>query len=195
MKSIRVFLWLCVICLLSTQVAFAQNGAVVVKGQNLFAYYEYNGDGLLAVMSADSEFFCNDDGDLSFVDWVSVLRPDGSVKYQDRAHWFTRVFFTTPEAFWATPCASWNNYDLMVAEGIAHGVYNDNDSNADRPNARNTWGLTVAGGLYDLVGLCEDDMVELNIVRKFLLSKDFPACLPDDCIFKTVFKGPRLNCP
>ena len=194
MKSIRIFVWLCVICLLSTQVASAQNGAVVVKGQDLFALSEYNGDGLLAVMSSDSEFFCNDDGDLSFVDWMDVIRPDGSVKYQDRGHFFTRVFFTTPEAFWADPCASWNNYDLMVAEGITHQVWNDNDATAVRPNARNSWGFTAAGGLNDHLGLCEDGIVELNIVRRWLLKKDFPACLPD-CIFKSVIKGPRLNCP
>ena len=194
MKSIRIFLWLCVICLMSTQVAFAQNGAVVVKGQDLLAFSEYNGDGLLAVMSSDSELFCNDDGDLVFYDWMAVFRPDGSIKYHERANFFTQVFFTTPEAFWADPCASWNNYDLMVAEGITHQVYNDNDSNAVRPNARNSWGFTVAGGLYDLVGLCEDDMVELNIIRRWLLKKDFPAC-GDDCIFKAVLKGPRLNCP
>ena len=194
MTSIRIFVWLCVICLLSTQVASAQNGAVVVKGQDLYAMSTYNGDGLLAVMSSDSEFFCNDDGDLMFYDWMEVIRPDGSVKYNDRGFWFTRVFFTTPEAFWAEPCASWNNYDLMVAEGITHGVFNDNDANAVRPKARNSWGFTQAGGLYDLVGLCEGDMVELNIVRRWLLKKDFPACEPD-CIFKSVFKGPRLNCP
>ena len=194
MKSIRIFVWLCVICLLSTQVASAQNGAVVVKGQGLFAFDVYNGDGLMAVMSSDSEFFCNEDGDLMFYDWMDVIRPDGSVKYQDRGHFFTRIFFTTPEAFWADPCASWNNYDLMVAKGITHQVWNDNDATAVRPNARNSWGFTVAGGLYDLVGLCEDDMVELNIVRRWLLKKDFPACQPD-CIFKSVIKGPRLNCP
>lgn len=194
MKSIRIFVWLCVICLLSTQVASAQNGAVVVKDQDLFAFSAYNGDGLLAVMSSDSEFFCNDDGDLMFYDWMAVIRPDGSIKYHDRGHFFTQVFFTTPEAFWADPCASWNNYDLMVAEGITHQVYNDNDANADRPNARNSWGFTVAGGLNDLLGFCENDIVELNIVRRWLLKKDFPACDPD-CIFKTVFKGPRLNCP
>ena len=194
MKSIRVFLWLCVICLMSTQVAFAQNGAVVVKDQALGGWFDYNGDGLLAVMSSDSEFFCNDDGDLIFYDWMDVIRPDGSINYHDRGHFFTRVFFATPEAFWADPCALWNNYDLMVAYGITHQTFHDNDVYVDRPNARNSWGYTVAGGLYDVVGLCEGDMVELNTVRRWLLKKDFPACEPD-CIFKTVFKGPRLNCP
>lgn len=194
MKSICVYLWLCVICMLSTQVASAQNGAVVVKGEGLWAFSTYNGDGLMAVMSSDSEFFCNEDGDRIFYDWMEITRPDGSIKYHDSGYFFTRVFLTTPEAFWADECASWNNYDLMVAEGIAHQTFNDNDSYADKPNARNVWGFTVAGGLYDLVGLCEGDMVELNIVRRWLAKKDFPACLPD-CIFKTVFKGPRLNCP
>jgi hypothetical protein len=194
MKSIRTFLVLCVIYLFSAQAAVAQNGAFVVKGQDLFAFWSYNGDGLMAVMSSDSELFCNPDGDLIFADWMEIARPDGSIHYQDRGHYFTRVFFTTPEAFFADVCAGWNNYDLMVAEGIAHSTFNDNDIFAERENARNSWGFTVAGGLYDLVGLCEDDMVELNIVRRWLLKKDFPACEPD-CIFKAVFKGPRLNCP
>lgn len=194
MRIMRNVLLLVICCFLYVPSALAQNGAVVVKDQGLFAFSEYNGDGLLAVMSSDSEFFCNFDGDLIFYDWMTVIRPDGSIKYHDRAFFFTRVFFTTPEAFWADPCASWNNYDLIVAEGITHQVYNDNDAYADRPNARVSWGFTVAGGLYDLVGLCEDDMIELNIVRRWLAKKDFPACEPD-CIFKTVFKGPRLNCP
>ncbi len=195
MKSIRVFLWLCVICLFSTQVAIAQNGAVVVKGQDLTAWYNYNGDdGLLAVMSSDSELFCNQDGDLIFYDWMEVMRPDGSVHFHDRGHYFTRVFFMTPEVLFADLCASWNDYDLMVAEGITHSTFHDNDANEERPIARNSFGYTVAGGLYDLVGLCEGDMVELNIIRRFLLEKDYPACEPD-CIFKSVIKGPRLNCP
>lgn len=194
MRIMHNVLLLVICCFFYVPSALAQNGAVVVKDQSLFAFSVYNGDGLLAVMSSDSEFFCNNDGDLIFYDWMTVTRPDGSIKYHDRAFFFTRVFFTSPEAFWADPCASWNNYDLMVAEGITHQVYNDNDAYGVRPNARVSWGFTVAGGIYDLVGLCEDDMIELNIVRRWMKKKDFPSCEPD-CIIKTVSKGPRLNCP
>lgn len=195
MKTIRNFFWLCAVCILSTQFAFAQNGAVVIKGQDLWGWSDYNGDGLLAVMSSDSEFFCNEDGDLIFYDWMQVLRPDGTIKYHDQGHYFTRVFFTTPDAFWADPCASWNNYDLMVADGISSSTFNDNDLEAANPNRRNVWGYTVAGGLFDLVGLCEGDMVELNVVRRWMLERNVPNCPPECIIEKAVIKGPRLNCP
>jgi hypothetical protein len=82
----------------------------------------------------------------------------------------------------------------MVTEGITHTTYNDNDIDVDHPNRRNVWGYTVAGGLNDLVGFCEGDMVELNTVRRFMLLKDLSNC-PPDCIDKEVIKGPRLNCP
>jgi hypothetical protein len=193
-KNLRNVLLFLLVCLLYAPVASAQSGAVVIKGQDLFSWSDYNGDGLMAVQSSDSEFFCNEDGDLIFYDWMDVFRPDGSIKYQDRGHFFTRVFLTTPEAFWADACASWNNSDLMVAEGISHQTYNDNDANADHPNRRDVWGYTVAGGLNDLLGLCEGGMVELNTVRRWMLKKDLSNC-PPDCIDKAVIKGPRLNCP
>jgi len=196
MKSIRILLWLCAICLLTTSVASAQNGAAVVKGEDIWGFWNWNGEQVVTLQSSDSEGFCGDDfGDLMWADWMEVWRPDGSLKWHDRGHYFTRVFWpaTPPDDTFEAWCALWNDGPL-VAEGITHSVLNDNDNYADRPNGRNSWGFTVAGTLYDYAGFCEDGMVELNTVRRWLLKKDFPACQPD-CIFKEVRKGPRLICP
>ena len=151
----------------------------------------------MALMVSDSEAFCNDEGELILADWQEVLRPDGTVHYQDRGHYFTRVFYpATPADFYADYCALWNNDELMIAEGIAHSTINDNDSYVGHRNRRNVWGHTVAGGLYDLTGFCEGDMVELNTVRRFqIVDDDAPGCFPDCDIREVVRKGPRLNCP
>ena len=196
MKSVRILFLLCAICLLITQVASAQNGAVVVKGEGIWFLWDWNGEQVLVLQSSDSEGFCGDDfGDLMWVDWMEVWRPDGSLKYHDSGHYFTRVLYpaTPPDDTIDAWCALWNDGPL-VAEGITHSTYNDNDNFVDHPNRRNSWGYTVSGTLYDWGGFCEDDMVELNTVRRWLLKKDYPDCQPD-CIFKEVRKGPRLSCP
>ena len=78
----------------------------------------------------------------------------------------------------------------MVAEGISHTTYNENE------NPNYMWGFTLVGMLYDYAGLCEGDMVKLLSVKKFKIEKgaDFPACWPD-CSIKQVSKGPILRCP
>ena len=195
MKSIRILLWLCAICLLTTSVASAQNGAVVVKGEDIWGLWDWNGELVVALESSDSEGFCGDDlGDLMWADWMDVWRPDGSLKYHDRGHYFTRVFYpaTPPDDTIDAWCALWNDGPL-VAEGITHSTFNDNDANVGHPNRRNTWGYNVAGTLYDYAGFCGDGMVELNTVVRLMLKKDRPACEPDCLIVKQ--KGPRLNCP
>ncbi|MBW2594277.1 MAG: hypothetical protein JRE58_14995 [Deltaproteobacteria bacterium] len=195
MKFIRILLLLCAVCLLTTPVASAQNGAVIVRGEALFAWYDWNGESVLTVQSSDSELFCNEFGDMMYVDWMEVWRPDGTIKYHEGGHFFTRVFYpATPADFDADPCALWNNGDLMVAEGIINSPFNDNDFFAEHPNRRNTAGYNVAGTLYDTGGLCDGGMVDLNTIRRTVFKKDYPACEPD-CIFKEVRKGPRLSCP
>ena len=149
----------------------------------------------MALQSSDSEAFCGDDfGDLIWTDWLEVLRPDGSIKYHERGAYFTRVFYpaTPPDDTFEAWCALWNDGPL-VAEGITHSTFNDNDATTEHPNRRNTWGYNVAGTLYDYAGFCDDGMVGLNTVRRFMLKKDRPACEPDCLIVKE--KGPRLNCP
>ena len=200
MKSIRICIWLCAICLLTTPVALAQNGAVVTRGDELYGWYDWNGENVLAIQSSEIEFFCfwPELSDVIWVDWMEVLRPDGTFKYHDKGDYFTRVFFpATPDDFDADPCALWNNADLMVAEGITHSVYNDNHANAyDVPHKRrNVFGYNVTGKLYDTAGLCSKGMIGLKTVRRWKLDKDFPACLPDDCESDVqVWKGPDLNC-
>ena len=193
MKSIRILL--CAICLLTISVASAQNGAVVIRGDILIAWADWNGGSVVAVQSSESDLFCNaEPGEIILTDWLAVFRPDGTIKYQERGAYFTRVFYPmTPDVFWSDPCAFWNDGPL-VAEGITRSTLNSNDWDAAHPNRRSSWGYNAVGTLYDYAGFCDGGMVELNTVRRWLLEKDYPACLPD-CIFKEVRKGPRLNCP
>jgi hypothetical protein len=197
MKASHVFLFFCVICVLTTGIVSAQNGAVVVREENLWAWWETDGEGLLAIMSSDSDFFCNDDlGDVMIVDQSWVFRPDGSIKYKDKGHFFTRVYYPVDmEDFRADPCAYWFSDELLVASGISHTVYSDNDANVRHPNRRNVWGYTISGMLADHAGMCSDGMVELNRIWKVKLDKkqDYPDCWPG-CRIVQVDKGPRLIC-
>jgi len=199
MKILRNVLLFLLVGLLYAPVVSAQNGAVVLKGDTLIGWYDWNGENVLAIQSSDSEAFCNADlGDLLWTNWLELLRPDGTVKYHERGAYFTRVFYpATPADFDADYCALWNNGDLMLAEGITHSTYNDNHPNAfDVPHKRrNVWGYNVAGDLYDTAGLCSSGMMNLNTVRRLKLDKDFPDCLPDDCENEVqVWKGPDLSC-
>lgn len=188
MKSIRILLWLCAICLLATSVASAQNGAVVTKDETLLGWWDWNGGQVMALQSSDSEAFCGADlGEVLITDTMEVFRPDGTIKYHERGAYFTRVFYpvTPPEDTFENWCDLWNNGPL-VAEGITHSVWNENDVFGSHRNRRSTAGYNVAGALYDYAGFCDGGMVELNTVRRFQMR--------DDGI-KAVRKGPRLNCP
>jgi hypothetical protein len=195
MKILRNVLLFLLVSLLYAPVASAQNGAVVTKGDFLLWWGDWNGGEVLALMSSDSELFCGEDfADLIWSDWLDVLRPDSSIKVHERGAYFTRVFYpaTPPEETHEAYCDLWNNGPL-VAEGITHSTLNDNDRDRAHPNRRYTWGYNVAGTLEDYAGFCDDGMVELNTVVRFMLKKDRPACEPDCLIVKA--KGPRLNCP
>jgi len=195
MKILRNVLLFLLVCLLFTPVASAQNGAAVIKDETLIGWWDWNGGQVMALQSSDSEAFCGADlGEVLITDTMAVLRPDGSIKYHERGAYFTRVFYpvTPPEDTFENWCDLWNNGPL-VAEGITHSVWNDNDATFSHPNRRYSWGYTVAGALYDYAGFCDGGMVELNTVARFMFKKDFPACEPD-CVIGKV-KGPRLNCP
>ena len=108
MKVIRAISCLCFICTLATAAVTAQNGAVVVRGETMLGWASWDGDSVLAILSSDSEFFCNwpDLGDVMLLDWMEVTRLDGTYKYQDRGHYFTRVFYpATEDDFFDDPCA------------------------------------------------------------------------------------------
>lgn len=112
-------------------------------------------------------------------------------------NFFTRVFQpATPDDFWGpdgNPCPFIEGGPL-VAEGITHFTYNDNDGFGGHPNRKNVWGYNVTGTLYDMAGSCPDDMVDLTIVRRFKWEKGCDSS-PDDCIIPRVLKGPNLDCP
>ena len=198
MKSLGMFLFICIICLLNAPVALAQNGAAVVRGLDVLGGWWTDDAGLFVLAATDAEIFCADEfyEPILTLNWMMVIRPGGSIKYQDRGAFFTRVFYPATWAdFGDTGCDLWNNSGLMVAEGIVNSIYNDNDLDPDfhHPKRRNVWGYSFSGTLEDYSGVCDSDMVSLNIVERWMLKKDFPACEPD-CLFKYFMKGPRVEC-
>ena len=208
MKSVRFFLWLCAICMLAAPLTYAQNGAWVGRGEFATSGFFWDEENLLVMISSDTEaeadFGCGSGGDVMYYHYMDVYRPDGSIIYSDHAAFFTQVFYATADDFTEEdgflflnePCAFWNNGGLMLAEGITHYSYHDNDVfplDSDS-NRRNSWREKLAGTLYDYEGICGGDMVDVNMVWKFLLKKNRHTCDPD-CIDKAVIIGPRRNCP
>jgi hypothetical protein len=200
-KFIQILL---VICMFGATTAFAQSGAYVVKDKELSWWWLYDGEGLLSVHSSDIDFYCGEGAltDFFLSDWIAVTRPDGSVKYRTKGHYFTRVFYPmTPEVFFGDDslehyCEMVNNYDFMIAEGIAHHVFNDNSFYwGPLHKGRNTFGHTWSGTLMDLTGSCDSGMVDFIFLLKWQLEKnaDIPACLPG-CQILRKRKGPEVHC-
>ena len=180
----------------TSSIAMAQDGAEVIRNQFELAYFEWDGGDVLAVVATDMYFWCGDEEYTEPYEWMAVIRPDGTPKIHERGHLFTRVFQpATPDDFWGDgdPCPFIEG-GPMVAEGISHFTYNDNDGIGGHPNRQNVWGYTLSGTLYDIVGSCPDDMVDLTIIRKFRWEKGCNSD-PETCIIPRVIKGPELNCP
>ena len=197
MKILRNVLLFLLVSLLYAPVASAQNGAVVDRGQGNYGGFEWNGEDILVVLSTDVGFWCAGEPteeDLTPYDWMDVWRPDGTLKYHESGNFFTRVFQpATPSDFFGPdgdPCPFIEGGPL-VAEGITHFTYNDNDAIGGHPNRQAVWGYNVTGMLYDMVGSCPDDMVDLTIIRRFKWAKNCDS----DCVIPRVIKGPQLDCP
>ena len=199
MEFIRILLLLCAICLLTPSVVSAQNGAFVFKGEDQWWFLEWAGTNVVSIHSHNSELFC-DTGEDMWGNWMEVWRPDGTIKYHDRGFYFTRVFYVDWDEddlddFFNDPCAFWPPGPL-VAEGITHTTYNDNDIDFGlHPHRTNSWGYTINGMLEDIEGLCPGDMVKLHVLfrGKIKGSADWPACWPG-CVI-TRYTGPQLICP
>ena len=101
MKVLRNVLLFLLVSLLYAPVASAQNGAVIVRGQDNFGDFFWDGEDLLVVVSTDLGFFCADEEDLFPYDWMELWRPDGSLKFHENGNLFTRVYQpATPDDFW-----------------------------------------------------------------------------------------------
>ena len=194
MKILRNVLLFLLVSLLYAPVTSAQNGAVVDRGQGNFGMFEWNGEDILVVLATDLGFWCAGEVDLTPYDWMDVWRPDGTLKYHERGNAFTRVFQpATPSDFWGPegdPCPFIEGGPL-VAEGITHFTFNDNDAIGGHPNRQAVWGYNITGMLYDVVGSCPDDMVDLTIIRRYKWEKGCDS----DCVIPRVIKGPQLDCP
>ena len=190
MKILSNVLLFLLVSLLYVPVASAQNGAVIIRGEGDVGLIEWNGESVLAVLSSDLGFYCEDELDITPFEWMDVVRPDGSIKFHEKGNLFARVYYpATPDDFWLDPCDFIEN-GPMVAEGITHFTYNDNDATNAHPNRQNTWGYTLNGSLYDLAGFCGDGMVDLNIVRRFKFEKNCEG----DCVVPQVLRGPFCQC-
>jgi len=189
-----VLLAMVVVLLLLVPVS-AQNGAVKETGETpMFAWF-WDGGNVLSLHSTNSSFGCGP-GENDLLEWMTITRPDGSIKYKDQGNSFTVVLSTTPDELFSEGCALLGDPSRILAEGIVYSVWNDNDSNLSG-NRTNTWGGALAGTLYDYAGICESGMVDFNVVRRWkVLKKDAPECLPGDCpvAILQVEKGPRLTC-
>jgi hypothetical protein len=198
MRAFGVFLSLVILCLLTTTVVAAQNGAEVIHDDTLVRWWSWDGEGTIAMYASEEDFFCSfpELGDTIFLPWMAVIRPDGSVKYKDSGYFYTRVFSATPDDF-VDPCDLWNDEGLLLAHGLSHGTFNDNyDNFGEDPNLRtNVWGWTYNGILYDDTGICTNGIVKLHESRKWMLKKgsEYPACLPD-CLKIRKAVGPVLHC-
>ena len=181
----------------------SQDGAMISRGEYLGGGILFNGENVLVIFASDSEAFCQEEpGELNWIEYLEVLRPDGTIKYQDKTRFFTRVFYpATWDDIGEDPdfghCSLWYDETKMIAEGLVNSVYVDNHLNAfEVPHKRrNVFGFNYSGTLYDTSGLCSGGMIDLNTVRRWKLDKDFPACLPDDCDNPIqVWKGPDVSC-
>ena len=200
-KLRSVFLLSCLLCY--SPIALSQDGAIISRGEFLWGGFLFNGENVMVIYASDSEAYCQaEPGELNWIEYMEVLRPDGTIKYQDKGSFFTRVFYpATWEDIGDDPdfghCDLWYDDTKLIGEGIIKSVFNDNHTNAyGVPHKRrNTWGFAFSGTLYDMSGLCSSGMMDLNAVRRWKLDKDFPACLPDDCDFPVqVWKGPDISC-
>jgi hypothetical protein len=172
MKLATKLLGLAVLCMLNAPLALAQNGSVVVR-DDVVGAWGWLEDELMVIGVTDVDFFCEPEEDLDeFYDTLMVIRPDGSIKYREGGHLYSRAFFgATWSDLFDDPCAFWNN-GPMVAEGIANlsGKDNDLDPATHHPNRRNTWGYTFSGSLY--TPFCQSGMVDISILERWMLSKD-----------------------
>jgi len=187
MKFIRSILMLSVICLLTTPLASAQNGAEIYKYPDyLVIHSEWNpSQELLALFSSDSDAYCGADSIAIPYEITWIARPNGFWKYHDSGYYFMRVFQMTPgdlDTLETNYCLIWNDTGRMLADGMVYGVTNTGPQG---------WQYNLSGVLYDSVDLCEGDMVELNIVRKWKFLKNCDS----NCEIPQVTKGPRLDCP
>lgn len=194
MKFIKYILLVSLICLCYPLAALAQSGAVIVRGDFTHGYFEWDGDQTLVIYSSYSNLGCEPGSVVLDGAYMVVIRPDGTRKYHDAADFFTRVYYPATPAdivdFETELCPFWDAGPI-VAEGILHSVYNDNDAWGTHDRRRIVWGYNLSGTLYDLSGDCPSGMVDLNVIRSWTY-RNFKC--GDECFKEKVMKGPRLEC-
>jgi hypothetical protein len=192
------------LALFSAPDASAKNGAEVSRGviEDYFGWSYNEDEGLFYGFSSFSNIcgWPDDLGEILELPWMTVHRPNDSDevewdgKYMDHGLSFVRVLMVTPEEFWNDPCVAWENWDLIVADGMIFSTYNDNDQYPADTNRANIWGFTANGALKDTMDICKGPMVGVKWIWRARMKDDFPACEPD-CDFRLLKAvGPELHC-
>jgi hypothetical protein len=205
MRALSV-LFCCVVLslvLVTNSAADPGNGAVVIResGEVLFWYWLWDREDMFLLGGSAEDaleaFHCGVPPEGEILPYYDkfVVQPNGKVKFLEKASAYVRIFApATPDDFFADPC-TFLSEGPQVAEGIGSWVQNDNNL-PGVGSGRNTWGFREKGALYDLLGLCPNEIVHYQTIRRFQLDPvdaDWPACWPD-CVVTKVFKGPRLSC-
>lgn len=194
MKWIRSILLFSLSCLFYPLVALAQNGAFIERGDLEVGGFEWDGDQTLVIYSSYSNLDCEPGGVLLEAEYMAVIRPDETIKYHDSGDYFTRVYYpATPDDILPPEenlCSFWDTGPI-VAEGILHSIWNDNDAYGTSERRKIVWGYNLSGTLYDRSGECPSGMVDLNVIRRWTY-RTFKC--KDDCFTEQVIKGPRLEC-
>lgn len=187
MRTIRNILLLVFCCFLYLPSALAQNGAVIVRGEMMTFWAEWEGDLFVAFANSPAlSAWCGLDTEAVEGEWKIIEQPSGEFKkWHDNGDYFTQVYYQLPpEEFFTDPCGYWESGPI-IAEGIVHMASNGFGWG---PNG-NASGYTFSGTLYDLAGNCASGMVDLNIIRRWRWDKKLNDYIPQ------VMKGPRLSCP
>jgi hypothetical protein len=195
MKTLQVLLFTTLVGILFSVPVSAQNGADVERsdwwpGQGPFFMVAWE-----TGVPMDEETIISvhsfDDPNINCGDVIPELQPgfhqlselpNDIIQHLDHRKFFTRVMVGIPEEFWMDPCTFIQTADRL-AEGITPGTYR----RTINPTQHRVGGFTIAGPLYDLVGMCGDGMVNFNLVRRFQWSarRGFQ---------ELSLKGPRLSC-
>ncbi len=191
MKTHRLLLMLAVMMLFSTAITVlnAQNGATVIWGAGYGGMVFYNEEeSIVSIHTTDANFFCGPDLNQHPTIKQDIFLPHDAVHLNhEHGELFTRVFWPAAPADLQADYCSFVNGDLLVAEGIAHYKGTDNNVTATPPRT-DSYGMTILGPLYDLVGLCGDS----GIVRFHL---EYRARVDKNFEFITMNQhGPRLRC-
>jgi hypothetical protein len=192
MKFVVKAIFLLFLCMIYAPATIAQNGAVITSQDMEVLYIEWEGDTVAYFAnSLGLKNLCGIHTDPYYeVEFKFIEQPNGITKRHVNGDYFIHVHYPAsltdiiscgdPNVF-VCACDYWESGSNLVAEGIVH-------SNYISTNGKNVEGYTLSGTLTDVTGVCDSDMVDLNLIRQFKYDKKAESW------FVHLMKGPRLEC-